>query len=195
MRVFGDSINSLRGAVRGDTIEYLTSNSKPISRWFEGRGKVQTEAMQSRFVCFGHTHIPERPTQGQAASLNEVTFLNTGSWVRPPTRQAQKYADIARVITKNFDKVDQYLVIAAIFLGIVSSLAFSVSTVFLWIVGGIFVSLEGLVAFGKSSYRRLPDAGVRSLAFIGTDLSGVWRATLLYWDPFNPSLSTEPTSF
>ena len=193
MRIFDDQFKFLRGALRGDTIQYLTSDSKPIARWFAGDDKGQSEAKQAGFVCFGHTHIPEGPSQGTDGSLKNITFLNTGSWVRPPRRGLQSLAGKARDITRRYDKIDHWLLLVLIAAGIV---LFELPQVLsgLFPLAAIVALLSGeiVVVFGKSSYRRLPSAGVRSLAFIGVDLAGTWRSELLYWDPKRKVLSTSP---
>ena len=190
VRIFDDHLKFLRGSLRGDTIDYLTGDSKPITRWFTGHDRGQSEAKRAGFVCFGHTHIPEGPSQGIDESLKSITFLNTGSWVRPPPRQLQSYANKARGITRRFDKIDQWLLIVLIVAGIFLFKFALVPWGLFLLVAIVALSVEIVVVFGKSSYNRLPSSGIRSLAFIGLDLEGTWRSKLLYWDSTRRALST-----
>mgnify|MGYP001057386414 CR=1 FL=1 len=191
--ILGDKINILRGAVRGDTIEYLTAPSRPISRWFKGNREGSAEARMARYVCFGHTHIPEGPSPGKDKNLYDVKFLNTGSWVRPPSKRWRDYAEKIRIYTRPYDKIDEYLVIIFAVLTTLSYLGFAISPLLL-LLGMALLLVEPVVVFGKSSFRRIPGVGLRSLAFIGKDVNGVWRAMPLCWDPGRRVLSSPPSS-
>jgi UDP-2,3-diacylglucosamine pyrophosphatase LpxH len=192
--VFGEVVKSLRGAVRGDTIKYLTSPSKPISRWFTGSEEAVEQARNTHFVCYGHTHIPGGPKAGTDGKLHDITFLNTGSWVKPPTEQRLNTATKIRGLTKAYDKIDEYLFVLFLALVVLAIVPFRIPALFLSPFIVVFTVLEVLVVFGKSSYRRLglQGRGLRSLAFIGKDTQGVPRTELLYWDPQKRTLTTRP---
>ncbi len=201
--ILGEAIKGIRGAVRGDTIAYLTAPSMPISRWFEQNKEGAEEARKAGFVCFGHTHIPEGPLAGTDLKdiderLRGITFLNTGSWMHPPSSQQAGYAHKARSYTSWFDKWDEYVAFpfSLIFIGLASLSYLGVERFPLPILlPAVILSVaEILVAFGKSSYGRLPGRGLRSLAFIGKDANGIRRSVLLYWDPRSMKLSTTPVA-
>jgi UDP-2,3-diacylglucosamine pyrophosphatase LpxH len=188
--VLGEVISRFRGAVRGDTVEYLTTPSKPISRCFEQGKEGSVEARRSGFVCFGHTHIPEGPMPGTDKRLSDMMFLNTGSWMRPSSRLLQTVAEKARIYTRAYDKLDEFLVIPS--LVVLAYLGLTILPVPALVLALALLVVESVVALGKSSYRRIPGHGVRSLAFIGKDTNDVWRSTLLYWDPKTGELSSSP---
>jgi len=188
--IFGELINSLRGATRGDTIEYLTSCSRPIFRWFESGSTQSKQAKETRYLVFGHTHIPDGPRRGSAAELREIRFLNTGSWMRPTSRSKLKLSEWVRRYTRPIDRFDEGIVIILAVLTVLASLSVRILFLPVLIADAIMVPVEILVALGKSSYRRLPQAGFRSLAFIGKDASGVFRKRILYWNPATRTLST-----
>jgi len=190
--IFGELMNSLRGAARGDTIEYLTSASKPISRWFEKPSEQSEQAKAAEFVVFGHTHIPEGPTRGSSETLHGTTFLNTGSWMRPPSKNRLNLSERARRYTRSFDRLDEYALVVLSALTVAASLGVAIPLLPVLTADLIMLPIEILVVLGKSSYRRLPKAGVRSLAFIGNDATGVFRTILLYWNPAKRTLSTSP---
>lgn len=188
--IFGEALDSLRGAARGDTIEYLTSTSKPISRWFE-KSKLSKEARESGLVCFGHTHIPEGPMRGQG-DLQDITFLNTGSWVKPPRQDLRRSAEIAREITRPYDGLDEYAFILSV---LVASFLFFTQRISVYLSLSIiifFSALEIVVVLGKSSYRRIEQSRVRSVAYIGKEVKADPPVTLLYWDPRDKVLTTTP---
>jgi hypothetical protein len=184
--VFGETYNRIRGAARGDTISYLTGHSGPIYSWFEDakKGSGSSEAKNAGFVCFGHTHIPDGPMKGTDEKLKDITFLNTGSWMHPISAKKQKWANASRSYTKWYDRWDQWVVIAYVVASLLA-LALAHGSVLFWVAicGAILFVVESFVAIGKSSYRRLAEYRVRSLAFIGKDASGIRREVLLYWDP------------
>ncbi len=190
--IFGELINSLRGAARGDTIEYLTSPSKPISRWFEKKSEQSKQAKEAGFVVFGHTHIPEGPMPGDAESLTGIEFLNTGSWMKHPSKAKFTLADKARTYTRLIDKFDEYLLIVIAAMTTLTLFTQVIPLLPVLIAGVIMLTIEVAVVLGKSSYRRLPNAGLRSLAFIGKDTMGAHRVMLLYWDPTKMALSASP---
>jgi UDP-2,3-diacylglucosamine pyrophosphatase LpxH len=190
--MLGEVINRFRGADRGDTIEYLTTPSKPISRWFEQGKEESVEARESGFVCFGHSHIPEGPMPGTDRRLSDMIFLNTGSWMRPSSRMLQAVAEKARIYTRAFDKVDEFLIIP--FLVVLAYLGLAILQIPALVLALALMVAESVVALGKSSYRRIPGRGVRSLAFIGKDTNNVWRSILLYWDPETAQLSSSPVT-
>ena len=190
--IFGDLINSLRGATRGDTIEYLTSPSRPIFRWFQRDSKQSEEAKEAGFVIFGHTHIPEGPLPGNSPILHNVMFLNTGSWVRPPSQRSKDLSERLREFTRPVDRFDEWILLLLVGLNLVAYFTLRALPTPVLIADVFFLSFEVMVAVGKSSYRRLPQAGSRSLAFIGRDVSGTFRTTLLYWNPATKRLSTRP---
>ncbi len=165
--IFGEIIGFLRGAARGDTIEYLTSTSKPIARWFKSDQSEQ--AKQAGTVVFGHTHIPEGPMRGSSEPLRGIIFLNTGSWMRPPTRDKFDVSERARRYTRFFDRFDEYVLILLAAITSVAMLGVTILLLPILIADLVMVPFETLVLLGKSSHRRLPNAGLRSLAFIGKD--------------------------
>jgi hypothetical protein len=187
--VFGEMYNRIRGAARGDTIGYLTGHSRPIYTWFEDGKKGSSEAKNAGFVCFGHTHIPDGPARGTDEKLKGIKFLNTGSWMRPPSQTKQALANASRSYTEWYDKWDQWAVIAYL-VAAGAVLPSHLATLWVAVGGAILLVVETLVVVGKSSYRRLPGHGVRSLAFIGRDTSGTRREVLLYWDPRTNKLLT-----
>jgi UDP-2,3-diacylglucosamine pyrophosphatase LpxH len=208
--ILGDVINPLRGAVRGDTIDDLTKPSKPIWRWFEReKEKPVEQARKCGFVCFGHTHIPEgpmtRPMPDPSRTtrlmpgtdgLSGVTFLNSGSWMCPPSGRWQNLADKAKKYTRGYDKVDEFLVIPFsiifVLLVVLAYLGLIMLPIPVLVLAIALLIVESVVALGKSSYPSIPGHGVRSLAFIGKDANGEWRSTLLYWDSERRQLSSSP---
>lgn len=188
--IFGEALDSLRGAARGDTIEYLTSPSRPISRWFE-KAELAKEARESGFVCFGHTHIPEGPMQGQD-KLQDITFLNTGSWVKPPRQKLRQAAETARKITKPFDGLDEYVFILSFLVSSFLYFTHRISAYLALIIIMAFSVLEIVVVFGKSSYRRIEQSNLRSLAYIGKEVKADQPISLLYWNPRDKVLTTAP---
>jgi UDP-2,3-diacylglucosamine pyrophosphatase LpxH len=188
--IFGEKWNSIRGAVRGDTIEYLTARSRPISRWFE-KATLSKEARESGLVCFGHTHIPEGPMKGQD-ELKDIMFVNTGSWVKPPQQDLRRAAEIARRITRPYDVLDEYVFILSV---LVASFLFFTQRVSVYLAITIIIilsALEIVVVLGKSSYRRIERSRVRSLAYIGKEVKADPPVTLLYWDPRDEVLTIVP---
>lgn len=190
--IFGETFDSIRGATRGDTIEYLTKASKPISRWFK-ESKLAKEARGSGLVCFGHTHIPEGPQHGKDEGLKDIVFLNTGSWVKPPLQRLRRSAEIARKITRPYDGLDQYVyALSVLIVGISLTFPQWVSVYAAMALFTVSSLIEIFVVLGKSSYRRIEKTQVRSLAFIGKEIKSDPPAVLLYWDPRTEVLSTFP---
>lgn len=190
--IFGEAYNRLQGATRGDTIDYLTGHSRPIYNWFVDEKQGSSEAKNAGFVCFGHTHIPDGPTRGTDEKLKDISFLNTGSWMRPPSETKRTLAKKLRSATKRYDKWDEYVVIAYFLGGLVFTAVWRAAALWIVAIGALLLVLETLVAVGKSSYLRLPGRGVRSIAFIGRDSSGTQREVLLYWDPKAKQLQELP---
>jgi len=194
--IFQDLIKSLTGAVRGDTIKYLTSRSRPISRWFSRGERGSDDARKAEFVCFGHTHIPEPPQCGEDESLREITFMNTGSWVRPSKGWAD-FASTIREYLRYYDWIDEYVVIGVVALIVLAPLIIwfypriAISPTLAMIFLALFALVEALVALGRSSYRRIPVDKVRSLVYIGKSPKEQWSAMLLYWDPQRRLLSSK----
>lgn len=197
--IFGELIDSLRGAVKGDNIKYLTSPSRPISRWFARGGADSKKAREAGHVCFGHTHIPEGPINPEG-ELSSIQFLNPGSWVRPPSTTLVRWANRLReskqqrlrwdekqqeymTLMRYYDRIDEYLVILFLALIVLSQVWPRISLTFLLLSGVTLLVAEVLVVFSKSSYRRLPLDKPRTLAFVGKDGNGVPRQMVLSWDP------------
>jgi hypothetical protein len=197
--IFGELIDSLRGAVKGDNIKYLTSPSRPISRWFARGSADSKEAREAGHVCFGHTHIPEGPMNPDG-ELSSIQFLNPGSWARPPSTALVDWANGLReskqqrlrwdekqqeymTLMRYYDRIDEYLVILFLALVALSQVWLRISSTVLLLSGVTLLIAEVLVVFSKSSYRRLPLDKPRSLAFIGKDGNGVPRQMVLSWNP------------
>jgi UDP-2,3-diacylglucosamine pyrophosphatase LpxH len=149
--IFGELMDSLRGAAAGDTIDYLTSPSRPISRWFAKHSEGSADARKSSLVCFGHTHIPEGPQPPKDQQLSGITFLNTGSWARPPSVRLRGYADKIRAYTRLYDRLDEYVVLLFPFVvALFAWLGFALSV--LTFFGAALFLAEVAVVLGKSSY-------------------------------------------
>jgi UDP-2,3-diacylglucosamine pyrophosphatase LpxH len=187
--IVGDAFNRLRGAHRGDDIDYLTKPTRPISRWFERNKERLFEAGRPELICFGHTHIPEGPKYGndvfcyahagtyQAPKpgddrCSEVRFLNPGSWMLPPDRRNARrarwpkaMAGWAPVIKRStYEKLNLVLVMlltAFLALSVVFAFRGSTSLLILFLPPAVaLLVFEVFVALGKSSYRKIPERKV-----------------------------------